>query len=115
MHKGHKHKVTQVTPEKERTNSFKRDLSLSLIPCKEIREEQCGNCGLEMSPEHQCEIEELLCEKCNIIFIANAHLMMHIEYKHSRGPKCEYHANVKNPLSFENCKDEPEESALEDI
>ena len=36
VHKGHKHKVTQVNAEKERTHSFKGDRSLSLTPPKEL-------------------------------------------------------------------------------
>ena len=36
----HKHRVTQGTPEEERNNSFKGDLSLSLTRSKELREEQ---------------------------------------------------------------------------
>ena len=103
VHKGHKHKVTQMTPEKERTNAFQGDLSLSLTPSKELREEQSGNCGLEMSLDHQCEIgisdstpqeekevviEDLHCEKCNFTFRTSAHLEEHIESKHLKGPTC---------------------------
>ena len=82
VHKGHKHKDMQKTPEKERSTSNKGDISLSLTPSKETREEKCTNCGLEMSPGHQCEIwtddsnkpdekeetkEELHCDKCCVL------------------------------------------------
>ena len=91
----------QKTSEKERSTSIHGDVSLSLIPSKETREERCVNCGLEMSPGHQCEIwmdnkpddkeetkEELYCGKCNVIFNTNAHLMKHIGSNHTLGPNC---------------------------
>ena len=43
----------QKTPEKERSTSIQGDIYLSLTPPKVTREEQCGNCGLEMSLGHQ--------------------------------------------------------------
>ena len=65
----------------------------------------------------EVDTEELLCKKCNILFITNDHLMMHIESNHKRGPKCDYHSltnpYLQNPLPHENCKEEPEECALE--
>ena len=42
VHKGHKHKDVHKTPEKERSTSYKRDISLSLTPSKETREEKCA-------------------------------------------------------------------------
>ena len=53
---GHKHKSANITPKKERTSLFNGDLSLNLTPTKEIRVEKCGKCGLEMTPDHQCDI-----------------------------------------------------------
>ena len=116
VHKGHKHKDMQKTPEKERSSSIQGDVSLSLTPSKETREEQCGNCGLEMSPGHQCEIwtddkqddkeetkEELYCDKCYVIFNTNAHLMKHIESNHTLGPNCKNHNSCS-----EKCREEPE-------
>ena len=81
------------------------------------REEQCGNCGLKMSPGHQCEIwtddskktddkeetkEKLHCDKCYVFFLTKAHLMKHIDSNHILGPECANH--FKQP---EKCRDEP--------
>ena len=87
-----------MTPEKERTNSFHGDLFLSLTPPKELREEQVGNFGLDMLPEHRFELgmndytkeqeqkvlqEDINCEKCKFTFRTNAHFK-----EHSKGPTC---------------------------
>ena len=65
----------------------------------------------------EVQTEELLCKKCNILFITNDHLMVHIESNHKQGPKCGYHSltnpHLQNPLPHENCKDEPEECDLD--
>ena len=83
MHKEHKHKDEQNTPEKERSTSIQGDIYLSLTLSKETRKKYCGTCGLDMSPGHQCEIwtdvsnkpddkeepkEKLHCDKCYVIF-----------------------------------------------
>ena len=49
VHREHKHKPANSTPEKEPTSSFQGDLSLTLTPAKEITVEKCGNCGVEMT------------------------------------------------------------------
>ena len=63
----------------------------------------------------EVQTEELLCKKCNILFITNDHLMMHIKSKHKQGPKCYYHCltNLRNLLQHENCKEEPEKCGPE--
>ena len=62
---------------------------------------------------NEVQNEELLCEKCSIIFNTNDHLRWHIKSKHSLGPKCYYHAHhAHHALPHENCKEEPEECSL---
>ena len=63
---------------------------------------------------NKVQTEELLCEKCSIIFYTNDHLRQHIKCKHSLGPKCKYHSYHFGVLSYhEKCKEEPEECCLE--
>ena len=122
VHKGHKHKDVQKTPEKERSTSNQGNISLSLTPSKETREEKCANCDLDMSPGHQCEIwtddsnkpdekeetkEELYCDKCCVLFRTNAHLMKHIESNHLLGPVCK-----KHQFSPDKCREEPERCCI---
>ena len=45
-----------TTSDKERHAFLPSDISLTLTPSQERREEQCGNCGTVMAPNHQCEI-----------------------------------------------------------
>ena len=107
------------THDPQRSTFIHGDISLS--PPKETREGQCGNCGLEMSPGHQCEIwtddkqddkeetkEELYCDQCYVIFNTNAHLMKHIESNHVFGLNCANHSCVLGIIQYpEKCREEP--------
>ena len=52
IHKGKSHKEVS-SPEKKRRSSSKSSLILSPIR-NQVRVEPCHNCGMEMSPSHQC-------------------------------------------------------------
>ena len=129
VHKGHKHKIAHVTPEKERSTYNQADISLTLTPTKEPRKEQCRNCGLEMSPEHQCEeetddsttqedqelqTEEKHCEKCNFTFVTIDHFRKHVKSNHSLGPKCWEHCLIYNQRIIypEKCSEDPGKCCL---
>ena len=96
--RGHKHKVAHVTTKCN--NFFPRYLFLILTPSKEPREEQYRNSGIEMSPEHQCEIliddstkpeenkgkvhtEKSHCKSLNFTIHTNDILKYHIRNDHS--------------------------------
>ena len=57
---GQKCSVVMSSPEKERCTSLQlqgsRNLSMTLTPSKESREERGVNCEAVMLPKHQCEI-----------------------------------------------------------
>ena len=56
IHKGKSHKEVS-SPEKKRRSSSKSSLILSPIR-DQSRVEPCHNCGLEMSPAHQCQNDQ---------------------------------------------------------
>ena len=56
IHKGKSHKEVS-SPEKKRRSSSKSSLILSPIR-DQSRVEPCHNCGMEMSPAHQCQHDQ---------------------------------------------------------
>ena len=83
---------------------FKGDLSLNL--------EKCGNCGLEMTPDHQCDIytavtttpekivnaEGRCCEECNRTFDKKDNLKKHVQQIHVYCQKCHLIFNTNDHL-----------------
>ena len=66
------------TPEKERRSSLTEELSLTLTPGQEDRQEQCSNCFTVVTTDHQCEeyiAPEILSPKKDVFYTKEVHIL----------------------------------------